>query len=44
MAQVRTLTIKLLRKPNCQNWAAQTELFLDDFTQLLNWLKKIHFL
>jgi len=44
MAQARTLTIKLLKKTDGHNLVAQTELFLDNFTQLLNWLKKINFL
>lgn len=44
LASCRTLVIKLLQKTKAKNMVEQLELFQDDFTALLLWLKKINFL
>ncbi|EAY31395.1 hypothetical protein M23134_04228 [Microscilla marina ATCC 23134] len=42
--ELRTLTIKLLKKKTVKNYIEQIEVFQDDFNALLNWLKSIRFL
>ena len=43
-AELRTLTIKLLQRTKTKNYAAQFDLFQDDFGALFKWLKDIKFL
>jgi len=44
LAELRTLTIALLRKRKTNNLTALIEFFQDSFEDLLKWLKNLQFL
>lgn len=44
MAELRTLSILMLKKKKSRNYKAQIEEFGDDFEGLLVWLQKLNFL